>query len=81
MGNTDMNRSMVIRMDLCMLMYACILDSDGICMDSDVYGYGPLVSSFEYVYEGLVFVKNIEYFDQQDHSTFRKHSLIRALVL
>jgi hypothetical protein len=60
-------------MDLHMFMYACRLDSDGIYVDSDAYGYGPLVRSFECIDEGLVFVKEKECFDQQDHSTFRKY--------
>lgn len=68
-------------MDLCMFVYACRLDPSGIYMDSDVYGYGPVARSFEFVDEGLVFVKSKEYFDQQDHSIYRKHSLIHALIL
>jgi len=31
-------------------------------MDSDAYGYGPVAYSFECVKEGLVFVKDKEYF-------------------
>ena len=35
-------------------------------MDKYAYGYGPVARSFECVDEGLVFVKDKEYFDQRD---------------
>jgi len=49
-----------------MFVYTCRLDSDGIYMDKYAYGYGPVARSFECVDEGLVFVKDKEYFDQRD---------------
>ena len=41
-----------------MFVYSCRRDSDGIYMDSDAYGYGPVARSFECVDEGSVFVRD-----------------------
>ena len=80
MGNTGVNGTMVTKEFI--YVYLCVLTGFG----WNRYGFRCLRlwssgTIFECVHEGLVFVRDKEYFDQQDHSAFRKYLLIHALIL